>query len=153
MPLTRKALFLSVIVCLCAGLAAPTAAKKKPTLVEVWCVGDDALTVRVRDILEGAFRASRDFRLSYGGKPGTLLVTIPSNVEWRDIGKRTRVLYSVSFTSVDGRSLGNRHGSCWEDRLSVCATQIIDDARGAARRMREGKRESDKTGKREKASG
>jgi len=106
------------------------AASGKP--VEVWGGGDDALTVRLRDALEDAFRSSADFHLSGGKKPGTLVITLPSNVGWKTVAGRTQVLYTAEFTS-DGQKLGGSKGSCWGDALAKCAAQIVKDAKGAAR--------------------
>jgi hypothetical protein len=105
------------------------------TFVEVWHVGDDGLSQRLAVGLDGAFTRSPDFTLSSGRKPGTLVVTIPSNVEWKQIGKRTQAIYTVRFSSIDGRSLGARKGSCWDDDLSKCADQIVKDAKVAARKI------------------
>jgi sugar/nucleoside kinase (ribokinase family) len=123
-----RILLYSLLFCLALG----TSASPKYTLVEVWCVGDDALTTKLRDTLENAFKSSSDFRLSAGGKPGTLTVTIPSNVEWKLVGERTQVFYTVNFSSADNRHLGSSAGSCWEDSLSKCASKIIRDAKTAA---------------------
>jgi hypothetical protein len=82
--------------------------------------------------LKNAFKSSLDFRLSAGKKPGTLTVTIPSNVEWKLVGKRTQVFYTVKFTSADNQHLGSSAGSCWEDSLSKCASKIVKDAKTAA---------------------
>ncbi|WP_321470784.1 hypothetical protein [uncultured Paludibaculum sp.] len=107
----------------------------EPIRVEVWIGGDDGLTLRLRDALEFAFRSSVDFTLSSGKKPGTLVVTIPANVDWKKIGRRTQVLYSAHFTSVDGKAAGNRSGSCWADALDKCADHIVGDAKNAARKL------------------
>jgi len=123
-----RILLRSLLFCLALGASA----SPKYTLVEVWCGGDDGLTTKLRDTLENAFKSSSDFRLSAGEKPGTLTVTIPSNVEWKLVGKRTQVLYTVKFSSADNRHLGSSAGSCWEDSLSKCASKIIRDAKTAA---------------------
>jgi hypothetical protein len=111
-----------------------SSAKRNPTLVEVWVVGDDRLTARLRDALEDAFKSSPDFRLSSGKKPGTLLVTIPSNVEWKQVGKRTKTLYTIEFSSVDNQVLGVSKGSCWDDVVMKCANKIVKDATVVTRR-------------------
>ncbi len=100
--------------------------------VEVWGGADDGLTIRLRDALKDAFRSSADFHLSSGNKPGTLVITLPSNVEWKQVGGRTQVLYTAEFAS-DGQSLGGSKGSCWDDALAKCAAQIVKDAKIAAR--------------------
>jgi len=70
--------------------------------------------------------------LSAGGKPGTLTVTIPSNVEWKLVGKRSEVFYTVKFASADNQHLGSSAGSRWEDSLAKCASKILKDAKTAA---------------------
>ena len=143
MQMTRVQTHLSAIlaVALFVALAMKaTSAKPTPTPVEVWCVGDDGLTIKLRDALEDAFKSSSVFRLSSGKKPGTLVVTIPSNVAWNRAGKRTRVSYKAEFTLIDNSSLGGSAGSCWDDTLTKCATQIVRDAKVAARRVSGGRR-------------
>jgi hypothetical protein len=50
-------------------------ASTRPTLVELWHVGDDGLSPRVADQVETAYKRSPEFVLSSGHKPGTLVVT------------------------------------------------------------------------------
>ena len=99
---------------------------------EVWGGADDGLTIRLRDALKDAFRSSADFHLSSRNKPGTLVITLPSNVGWKPVGGRTQVLYTAEFAS-DGQNLGGSKGSCWDDALAKCAAQIVKDAKIAAR--------------------
>src|SRR5260370_37653526 len=96
----------SIVLAVCTINAAPA----EPTRVEVWIGGDDGLTLRLRDALESAFRSSPDFTLSSGKKPGTLVVKIPTNVEWKKKAGRTHMLYTVKFTSVDDHNLGASSG-------------------------------------------
>lgn len=124
-----------IFVVLLGAQSAMEAASAKPTLVEVWCGGDDGLTMRLKDTLENAFRSSYNFHLSSGKKPGTLIVTIPTHVVWKQAGKRTQALYTVEFTSADNQPLGTSTGSCWDDALTKCANEIIKDARVAARKI------------------
>ena len=107
------------------------ASGKPKQLVEVWGGGDDALTVRLRDALKEAFGSSADFHLSSGERPGTLVITLPSNVGWKLVGGRTQVLYTADFAS-EGQNLGGSKGSCWDDALAKCAAQIVKDAKIAA---------------------
>ena len=111
------------------------AASPKTTPVEFWHVGDDVLSERLADQTESLFKRSPNFTLSSGRKPGTLIVTIPRNVEWQRVGKRDRVHYTVEFSSIGGQKLGIRTGSCWDDNLVTCATQIVKDAKAAARKL------------------
>jgi hypothetical protein len=110
-------------------------ASAPPTLSEVWRVGDDALTQRLADALESAFRALPNFSLSSGKKPGTLVITVP-HAGWKEIGPRTQVRYAVEFTSTDNRKLGGSTGWCWEDALENCAAHILADSRIAAQKAR-----------------
>ena len=114
----------ATITTACVG--APSLAKPVP--VEVWRGGDDGLTSRFADALEGAFRGSSAFVLSVGKKPGTLIITIPSNVGWKQIGSRTEVHYSVTFTGTSSQAFGASKGACWEDQLSKCAVHVLKDA-------------------------
>lgn len=111
------------------------AGSASPTVVEVWCVGDDGLTMKLRESLENAFKSSSDFRLSSGNKPGTLIVTIPRNVGWKQSGIRTRVLYTVDFTSADNKYVGGTAGSCWDDALTKCVTKILKDTKIMGRKL------------------
>ena len=97
--------------------------------VEVWGGADDGLTIRLRDALKDALRSSADFHLSRGKEPGTLVITLPSNVGWKLVGGRTQVLYILEFASPDGQDLGKSMGSCWDDALTKCAAQIVKDAK------------------------
>jgi hypothetical protein len=135
MALRRRLLPAIIAVSLVLAVCAAKADGAKPTLVEVWCVGDDGLTQRLRDTLENALKSSPDFSLSSGKKPGTLVVTIPTNVGWKQVGKRMLVLYTVEFASVDDQNIGTSTGSCWDDALSKCAAQIVKDAKIAARKI------------------
>jgi hypothetical protein len=115
------------------GTTKSASADQQITPVEIWCVGDDGLTLRLRDTVEHVLRSSSSFRLSSEKKPGTLLVTIPTNVGWKQLGKKTRVLYEVTFSTVDGKNLGEKKGSCWSDHLEGCAASILQSAKSAAR--------------------
>jgi hypothetical protein len=129
---------LSLLCSLSVWLGLGLAASPKLTLVEVWCVGDDGLTHGLRDALENAFKSSSDFQLSSGKKPGTLVVTIPTNVDWKQAkqaDKRTKVLYRVEFASADDKTISESTGSCWDDALSKCASKIVKEARTAARKI------------------
>ena len=111
------------------------AGSAKATPVEVWSGGDDGLTLRLRASLQNAFKSSSSFVLSTGKKPGTLIVTIPTHVGWKQVGRRTKVLYTVDFASVDNQPIGASKGSCWDDELTKCANKIVKDATGAARKV------------------
>ena len=114
-----------------AGIVTEAAAAKA-TLVEVWVGGDDGLTQRLRDATEHAFQSSPRFILSSGKKTGTLVVTIPTNVRWKQFGKRTQVFYNVKFASTDQQNLGTGKGSCWDDEFATCAAHIVRAAEVAA---------------------
>ncbi len=98
-------------------------------------MGDDSLSQKLAANVERAFKDSPDFALSSGRKPGTLVVTIPTNVAWNKVGKKTQVSYTVKFSSLDGQEIGLHNGVCWEDTLGKCASQIVKDAKIAARNM------------------
>jgi hypothetical protein len=112
--------------------------RTKPIPVEVRCGGDDGLTMRLRDTLENAVKLSPYFSLSSRKIPGTLVITIPTNVGWEQFGRRTRVFYSVEFASADDQHIGKITGACWDDKLTICAAQIIKNAKVASRRVEAG---------------
>jgi hypothetical protein len=130
-------LFLALILAWRVGTAnaQPMHKAVKRTPVEVWCGGDDGLTIRLRDSSEKAFKSSADFIMSSGKKPGTLIATIPTHVEWQDIDKKTKVFYTVEFSSTKRNDLGVSKGSCMDDEFEKCANQIVNDARIAAAKM------------------
>jgi hypothetical protein len=112
-------------------------ASQKPTkmLVEVWCGGDDNLTRGVCLAAENAFESSADFTLAIGENKGTLVVTIPTNVDWKEMNQRSRVFYTVEFSAADAKKISKRKGACWEDDLAACANQIVKEAKIAQRKI------------------
>ncbi len=121
------------LVVMCA--VEDSCANRHPTLVIVQCGGDDGLTMKLRDSLENAFRSSSLFLLTAERRPGTLVVTIPSNVGWKQVDGRVQVLYNVEFASVDNQQVGTSGGSCWDDDLGGCAAKIVKDAQTAALKL------------------
>jgi hypothetical protein len=128
------ALFIAAVVC-------DSWATQAPTPVEVWRGGDDGLTLRLADAVVKAFKASPDFELSTGKRPGTLIVLIPTHVNWkrlgwRPFGRRTQIFYTVEFKMIV--QLGERvgsidsvrtvRGSCRDDRMADCASEIVKSA-------------------------
>jgi hypothetical protein len=112
-------------------------ASLKPTkmLVEVWCGGDDTLTRGVCIAAENAFESSADFVLNTEANNRALVVTIPTNVDWKEMNQRIRVFYTVEFSSPDAKKISKRKGACWEDDFATCATQIAKEAKIAQRKM------------------
>lgn len=117
------------------GTYALSADPAKRTPVEVWTGGDDGLTQRLRYEIENRFKLSSDFVLTSGKKPGTLIVTIPTHVAWTTKGTRTHLRYRVKFSSSEDTELGKSDGSCWEDKVAECETQIYRGAQRAARKL------------------
>jgi hypothetical protein len=129
-------LVLGLVLSMMAGAA--HADSTKPTLVEVWHLGDDSLSQGLFLTVENAFKHSPEFTLSSGLKTGTLVVTIPTHVEWRRVGQRTRVLYKVEFSSTEGRNLSVRKGTCWDNEMEKCAAHIVNDAKVAVHKLDQG---------------
>jgi hypothetical protein len=123
-----------VILLLTPSVSRSQSVGTRRVLVEVWSGGDDGLTQRLKAAVEREFKRSSSFELSEGKRPRTLIVTIPTNVDWRRDGKRTRVSYSVDFTSTDGEKLGSSKGSCWDENLVSCSRQILSAAKLALRK-------------------
>lgn len=109
--------------------ACMTTSADSKTPVEIWRGSDDGLTNRFADSLEAAFGASPDFSLSSGKKPGTLVVTIPTNVRLNRPSEQSEVTYFVEFTDEHKQSLGSSRGSCLETRLADCTAHVLVDAR------------------------
>ena len=118
------AIVLATLVMPLVDIAADSA---KSIPVEVWSGSDDGVTLRLRDTLESALKSSTRFNLSFGKKPGTLVVDIPTHARWKQIGGRNRVFYSVEFSSGD-QKLGADTGSCWDDEMPKCAARIVRNA-------------------------
>jgi len=68
-------------------------------------------------------------------KAGNLIVRIPENVGWREVGKRKKVSYVVEFSTSDDRVFMIRKGSCWHEKYAKCANQILNEAKIAARKL------------------
>ena len=113
--------------------------KQSKTFVELWCGGDDNLTQGVCRALESEFASSRDWVVladeSGHEKQVKLIVTIPTNVDWKERGLRTRVFYTVEFKSSTDRKLGRKKGACWENEFRTCASQIVRQAKIVARKL------------------
>lgn len=105
----------------------------KPQPLEFWHLGDDVLSQKLAQAIYTALAEAEDFVPSSGKQPGSLLVEIPDNVRLVHAGKRTKVTYSVNFSRADNKRISSSEGSCPENRLSVCAAQIVKRARIAAR--------------------
>lgn len=135
--LIRQRLATLTIAAAAIAACAASSLRASPVPIEIWRGGDDGLTVRLRDAIEAAFRAAEDFSLSSGNSPGTLIVTVPSNVAWRRIGERAEIVYLVRFSDGASRSLGTRTGTCGEDQLRECAAQVLAGARVAAANLRQ----------------
>lgn len=106
------------------------------TLVEVWCGGDDGLTERLCDSIELQFKSSPYFQMSAGKKPGTLIVSIPTNVMWKEKKGRVEVFYTVQFSLSDGKLIGASKGTCWEDDLNRCAGRVLAGTEKVVERLR-----------------
>ena len=96
-------LLAAIIVFSSVAVNQKESASLKPTkmLVEVWCGGDDNLTRGVCIATENAFESSADFALNTEEKNSALVVTILTNVDWKKMNQRTRVFYTVEFSSAD----------------------------------------------------
>jgi hypothetical protein len=117
------------MVALAAGSTA------KPIPVEFWHTGDDGLSQKLAYEVERTLERSADFTMRNERSPDTLVVRIPTNVDWSKEGQRTKVLYTVEFSSGDNRKISDYKGSCWEDNMPRCAAQIVKEAKIAARKI------------------
>jgi hypothetical protein len=131
-------LSLVIIPLFVVGTLQNKAPRSNPTRtpVEVWCGGDDDLTRRVCHAVDNQLSASSEFTASDDVPPRTLIVTITENVRWKELGNRTKVYYRVAFTSRDDKKLGSSKGSCWNDNFEECGAQVVEKAKGVARKIR-----------------
>jgi hypothetical protein len=129
-----KRMPLTVVIFLSMALGALNASSN-PKPIDLRCDGDDALTQRVCAALKDKFKSSADFKLSTGNEPGILVVTIPTNVDWEQVGKRTKVIYRAVFATIDDQKIDTTVGSCWEDALTKCADQVAKQARVVAHKL------------------
>lgn len=106
-----------------------TTSKAKPSPVEVFCGGDDGLTSRLCEASEQAFNATSDLPLATVDQHAVYKVVIPTNVDWKQVGSRTKVLYTVEVLKIDDEKVGTFKGSCWDPGIRRCGTQIVDRAR------------------------
>jgi len=109
--------------------------KQRTTPVELWCVGDDLFSQRMCKAFFAAFESSPDFDPQEENKLGNLIVTIPQNVGWKEIGRRTKITYVVEFSTSDERVFMTRKGWCWHKEYAKCANLILKEAREAARKL------------------
>ena len=109
--------------------------RSKP-VVEIRCGGDDNLTQGVCRNVYNEFASTSDFVITDEDNTASLIVSIPTNVHWKERGKRTRVFYAVEFLSNNEKRLGKKKGECWEDDLKTCAFQVLKHARVAARKIK-----------------
>jgi hypothetical protein len=130
MQLVRTALGVMLIVgwggCLAAQPSA-TDRQRAAVPVEVWTGGDDGLTRRLADAVRDEFKQSALFALTPASTPNSLRVSIPTNVEWEQVGGRTRVAYKLRLARGD-RTFGVTAGVCWENDLRTCARQVVEEA-------------------------
>jgi hypothetical protein len=117
-------------------MQAQTAQDVKPKPLEFWHVGRDELSNKLADAVYSALAVAQDFVPSSGKQPGSLLVEIPDNVRSVRAGKRNKVTYTVNFSHANDQRISSGEGSCPENRLSVCADQILKRARIAAREVK-----------------
>jgi hypothetical protein len=133
----------------CLTLSAWCADRRTPIPIELWHGGDGSLNQKLGVAVEKAFRRSPDFRLTAVGE-GRRLMVMMRNLEWEIVSKRTKVTYTVQFSSLNDNASANpdlqqrvalakeismQTGSCWAGTLAKCAAQIVNEAKLAARKM------------------
>ncbi|MGA8742654.1 MAG: hypothetical protein WB561_15825 [Terracidiphilus sp.] len=78
-----------------AGISGQSIASANAKPVEVWCGGDDGLTTKVCDAAEQVFKAAPDLPLANKDLLLRYKIVIPTNVAWKEDGRRTEILYTV----------------------------------------------------------
>ncbi len=135
MQITQLASLIILVSLLPAQQRNPAAGKQEKTPVELWCVGDDLFSQGMCKAFFAAFESTPAFDLQDENKPRNLIVTIPENVGWKEVGKRTKITYIVEFSTSDDRVFMTRKGWCWHEEYAKCANQILKDAKVAARKL------------------
>lgn len=87
------------------------------------------MTSRLRDASEQAFNASSDLPLAIKDRHAVYKVVIPTNVDWKQVGNRTKVIYTIVVMKMDDRKVGTFKGSCWDSDFRRCGTQVVDGTR------------------------
>jgi hypothetical protein len=132
---------MQIIILLITLVGLAPVSEKTPTnqnkpVVEVRCGGDDNLTQGVCRNVYNEFASNPDFVITDEDNKGALIVSIPTNVRWKERGKRIRVFYIAEFLLNDGKKLSKKKGECWEDDLKACASQVLKQARSAALKVK-----------------
>ena len=135
MQMTLLASVMILVSLLATEQKNPHTGKQRKTPVELWCVGDDVFSKGMCQAFFAAFESSPDFNLQEENKLGNLIVTIPENVGWKEVGKRTKITYVVEFSTSDERVFMTRKGWCWHEEYAKCASLILKEAKFAARKL------------------
>ena len=135
MQMTLLASVMILVSLLATEQKNPHTGKQRKTPVELWCVGDDVFSKGMCQAFFAAFESSPDFKLQEENKLGNLIVKIPENVGWKEIGKRTKITYVVEFSTSDERVFMTRKGWCWHEEYAKCASLILKEAKVAARKL------------------
>lgn len=135
MQMTLVASIMILVSLLPIQQKSPATSEQRKTPVELWCVGDDVFSKGMCQAFFAAFESSPDFNLQERNKLGNLIVTIPQNVGWKEVGKRTKVTYIVEFSTSDERVFMTRKGWCWHEEYAKCASLILKEAKVAARKL------------------
>ena len=102
---------------------------ENPAPVEVWCGGDDGLTLKVCDAKEQAFKAAQDLPLRKEEESAKYKVVIATNVDWKKVQGRLQILYTIDLLNTDDNEVGRFKGLCWESKVGACGTQILEATR------------------------
>ena len=62
----------------------------------------------------------------------TLVVEVPTNLDFDLIGTRYRVRFRLEFAAPSGQMIGKSKGSCWDDELDVCIKRAVAQTKTAA---------------------
>lgn len=97
--------------------------------VQLWTVGDDALSLNFAEQLEAALFAEGGFVRFSGDGPAPLQVSVTSNLA---PDGRGRISVSYAF-SIRGRATGGFMANCPEVQLDRCVMRIVRHAQKAFR--------------------
>lgn len=135
----RPIIAILVLTLLATPLHTLAQERKPTTSTELWVTGDDGLTQRFAQALTTSLSKSKVLSAPTSNNNDGLVLTIPSNLYWQEVGGNTNFQYVVIFTDRSSKYLGISIGACWENGMSWCADTAVGEAEKAwSNRLRAG---------------
>lgn len=126
---------LAVLVALSANPALSQSTKERVP-VALKLVGDDALSMQLRQQLEKALYDDNRVRLATAADARTVVIQTDGNVDVDVLdGRKVAIIIAYVFDS-DGKRYSPVVRACWTNQVSICASQLVRVARIRALDMR-----------------